>query len=197
MPRGIFDTLRATHRTPARQRIKQIPGSAKARSEVAEGIGSVQDVEREISRREPLLSQLAAKDVHGIVSDGCRFGKSSVRQEKGSSFLHVSRGSLCVGERRLAFRVFLQRDIHRLLKRKRRTFLDLLRVKLPRVRQYEECYQQRVRCRARNSSKPASKLWPSLAHFTGFLSTATHRRFSHPTVAKAGASHCVFSSMIS
>ena len=64
----------------------QVP--AKARREVAEGGRRLQDVQREVRRRESLLSQLAAKSYTGSLPR-VAVSKSNVRQKK-ISLLHVS-----------------------------------------------------------------------------------------------------------
>ena len=90
MPGGVLHALRAIDRAPAPEGIKEIPGTAKACREVAERRWRIQEVQREVCRREPLLSQFAAKYVHRVVPTGSRLGKSDAWQEKGPSFPNIS-----------------------------------------------------------------------------------------------------------
>ena len=104
---------------PTGKRVKQIPASTETRSEISEGQGCIQLVQGEISGREALLSQFAAKYVNRVVSAGRGLGERQPRHEDGSRFANVCGRHSCVREGRLAQRVLLQRDLYRLLKRKR------------------------------------------------------------------------------
>ena len=101
---------------PTGKRIKQVPASRKPRAEIAKRQRRVELVQREISGREALLPQFAAKDIDRIIAPGRGLRKSQMRHQDRSCFANVSGRYPCVGQSHLAQRVLLQRDGYRLLK---------------------------------------------------------------------------------
>ena len=155
MSGGIVHLFCPVHAVPIGERVEQIPGPAKTRTEVSKGRGGVQLVQREIGRREALLSQLAAKHVNRVVPARRSLGEGQPRQEDRSRFANVGGSYFRVRERHLAQRVLFQRDLDRLLKGKGRG----LRGGLSRGRLPEPQYGNGSQARLEASCQLSSQLW--------------------------------------